>query len=308
MLTGASDAIVVRIFGPDLDVLRSKARRSSSALDGRSTGVADLQGRAAGRWCRRSRSASTCRGRAALGLTPGDVRRAATTLVQGDKVGEVYREQQGLRRRRLGHAGDAQRRLSSIRDLPIDTPSGGAGAAGRRGRRRDRADPERDPARGRLAPHRRHVQRQGPRPGRASPATSRPRVAERRLPAELPPRVPGRVRRARGSPAAGCWLSAALSLVGILLLLHVDFGSWRLAALVVLTLPFALVGGVLAALLAGGVLSLGSLVGFVTVLGIAARNGIMLGQPLPPPGERGGRAVRPRAGAARRARSGWRRS
>ena len=42
------------------------------------------------------------------------------------------------------------------------------------------------------------------------------------------------------------------------------------------TLPFALIGGVLAAWLGGGVLSLGSLVGFVTVLGIAARNGILL--------------------------------
>lgn len=43
-----------------------------------------------------------------------------------------------------------------------------------------------------------------------------------------------------------------------------------------LTLPFALIGGVLGAWLGGGVLSLGSLVGFVTVLGIAARNGILL--------------------------------
>ncbi|HRH98990.1 MAG TPA: efflux RND transporter permease subunit, partial [Prosthecobacter sp.] len=43
-----------------------------------------------------------------------------------------------------------------------------------------------------------------------------------------------------------------------------------------LTLPFALIGGVMAAWLGGGVLSLGSLVGFVTVLGIAARNGILL--------------------------------
>ena len=46
--------------------------------------------------------------------------------------------------------------------------------------------------------------------------------------------------------------------------------------MVALTLPFALIGGVAAAFLSGGVLSLGSLVGFVTVLGIAARNGIML--------------------------------
>ena len=55
-----------------------------------------------------------------------------------------------------------------------------------------------------------------------------------------------------------------------------DFRSWRLTLLVFLTIPFALVGGVVGAILQGGMLSLGSLVGFVTVLGIAARNGIML--------------------------------
>ena len=71
------------------------------------------------------------------------------------------------------------------------------------------------------------------------------------------------------------WLSFA-SLLGILVLLHVDFRSLRVVCLVALTLPFALIGGVVGAFLSGGVLSLGSLVGFVTVLGIAARNGIML--------------------------------
>jgi Cu/Ag efflux pump CusA len=55
-----------------------------------------------------------------------------------------------------------------------------------------------------------------------------------------------------------------------------SFQSWRLAILNFLILPFALVGGVLATLLAGAVVSLGSLVGFLTVLGIAARNGIMM--------------------------------
>jgi len=69
---------------------------------------------------------------------------------------------------------------------------------------------------------------------------------------------------------------AILSMVGIFLLLQLDFRSWKLAFLVFFTLPFALVGGVGGTMLEGGILSLGSLVGFVTVLGIAARNGIML--------------------------------
>ena len=67
-----------------------------------------------------------------------------------------------------------------------------------------------------------------------------------------------------------------LSLLAILVLLHADFGSLRLTGLVAASLPFALIGGVAGALLSGATLSLGSLVGFVTVLGIAARNGIML--------------------------------
>ncbi len=68
----------------------------------------------------------------------------------------------------------------------------------------------------------------------------------------------------------------ALALLGIFLILHADFGSTRIALIVFASLPFALVGGVVAVLVTGGVLSLGSLVGLVTVLGIAARNGITL--------------------------------
>jgi Cu/Ag efflux pump CusA len=67
-----------------------------------------------------------------------------------------------------------------------------------------------------------------------------------------------------------------LALGGILLILYIDFQSIRLTLLVCLTIPFALIGGVIAAWLVDGKISLGSLVGFVSVLGIAARNGIML--------------------------------
>jgi Cu/Ag efflux pump CusA len=81
---------------------------------------------------------------------------------------------------------------------------------------------------------------------------------------------------ARAASQRRLFALAAMSLVGIYLLLQLDFRSWKLASLVLFTVPFALVGGVVGTILQGGVLSLGSLVGFVTVLGIAARNGIML--------------------------------
>jgi len=64
--------------------------------------------------------------------------------------------------------------------------------------------------------------------------------------------------------------------IGVFFLLFAAFNSWRLAVLSFFTLPSALVGGVVAAYIGGGVLSLGSLVGFLTVFGIGARNGIML--------------------------------
>jgi Cu/Ag efflux pump CusA len=71
-------------------------------------------------------------------------------------------------------------------------------------------------------------------------------------------------------------LFAGAAAIGIFLLLQASFQSWRLATLSFVTLPIALVGGLLAAYLGSRVISLGSLVGFLTVLGIVARNGIML--------------------------------
>jgi hypothetical protein len=71
-------------------------------------------------------------------------------------------------------------------------------------------------------------------------------------------------------------LTAIAATIAILVLLQASFGNWRLATLAFVTLPFALVGGFLAAGVGGGILFLGSLVGLFTVLGIAAGNGIML--------------------------------
>ena len=71
-------------------------------------------------------------------------------------------------------------------------------------------------------------------------------------------------------------VNSLLAGLGIILLLSVVMGNHRNLLLVLLNLPFALVGGVLAALVTGGNLSLGSLVGFVTLFGITLRNSIML--------------------------------
>ncbi len=81
------------------------------------------------------------------------------------------------------------------------------------------------------------------------------------------------------SAEATTWLLTLLGVavvLGIGLLLQVAFGSMRDALLVMVNLPLALVGGVLGVHLSGGVVTVGSLIGFITVLGIATRNGIML--------------------------------
>ena len=67
-----------------------------------------------------------------------------------------------------------------------------------------------------------------------------------------------------------------LAIVAIFLMLYIAFGRLRNLLLTFANLPFALIGGVLAALFTGGWISLGSLVGFVTLFGITLRNSIMM--------------------------------
>ena len=69
---------------------------------------------------------------------------------------------------------------------------------------------------------------------------------------------------------------AAIAAVGIILLLSVAFGDARSVILILAMTPFALVGGVLAVAVTGATLSIGSLVGFVTLFGVVARNAILM--------------------------------
>jgi predicted RND superfamily exporter protein len=72
-------------------------------------------------------------------------------------------------------------------------------------------------------------------------------------------------------------IASIVAVIIVFFLLYATFNSWRLAIITFITIPTGLTGGVFAVyLFDGGILSLGSLVGFLTVLGVATRNGIML--------------------------------
>ncbi|MBI4873511.1 MAG: efflux RND transporter permease subunit [Acidobacteria bacterium] len=96
---------------------------------------------------------------------------------------------------------------------------------------------------------------------------------------KLPPGVYvtfGGAEEARSRAQSEILLYSLLAAAGIVLLLQIVFREVRNTLLVLVNLPFALVGGVVAAFLSGGELSVGSLVGFVTLFGITMRNSIMM--------------------------------
>jgi CzcA family heavy metal efflux pump len=271
VLTGASASVVVRIYGYDMDVLRKKAEEARNEM-AKVDGVQNLQVEAQV-LVPQVQVRLYPEAAARFGLSPGQVRRATTTLVRGAKAGEVYRDQKSFDVVVWGVPA-LRTDLNALRRLPIETPLGGYVPLG-------------DVAEVQVVPSPNEIKRENA--SRRIDVTCN--VKGRDL-GSVAKEIERRVRTlefdygyhpeflgeyaARVESAWRLLLLTLLSLVGIVLLLHVDFQSARLTLLVFLTIPFALVGGVAAAALGGGVLSLGSLVGFVTVLGIAARNGIML--------------------------------
>jgi CzcA family heavy metal efflux pump len=81
---------------------------------------------------------------------------------------------------------------------------------------------------------------------------------------------------ARAGAVRQMLLNSIIATVLVFTLLYLAFGNLRNLLLVLVNVPFALVGGILAAWIAGGYLSLGSIVGFVTLFGITMRNSIMM--------------------------------
>jgi CzcA family heavy metal efflux pump len=82
--------------------------------------------------------------------------------------------------------------------------------------------------------------------------------------------------QARGAAQEQILVYSVIALAGIILLLYMVFGNLRVLGLILVNLPFALVGGIFAAFFSGGYITVGSLVGFITLFGITTRNSIMM--------------------------------
>lgn len=271
VLTGAGEAIVVRIFGPDLAVLRTKAEEIRAALAD-IPGLVNLHKELIVE-VPHIQVTVNLESAARYGLKPGDVRRASASLMAGTEVGDIFIDGRTYDVQ-VWTAPQARHSLDSVRDMPIDT------ATGQRVRLADIADVSILPTPNiiKRESSSRRIDVDANVKGRDLGAVAE-EVQERLEKIEFPlgyyavlQGEYAELRAARGR----LQLLAVLALVGIFILLQQSFDSWRLAALGFLILPSALVGGVLAAWFAGGVVSLGSLIGFLTVLGIAARNGIIM--------------------------------
>ena len=271
VLTGSSDEIVVRIFGDDLGVLQEEAERvlqTMEGVDGLVEAKIELHADVPQVEVKVDLAAAE-----RYGVKPGEVRRASGIFLASEEVGDIYRGGKAYDVH-LWSTPETRHSLTDIRALPIDTPRDGQVALDQLAAVRIAPTPntiERENVSRRLEVSA-NVQ------GRDLGSVAREvedRIEGLDFPLGYSAQVLGEYKERQAAQRRMLLFSIGTA-IAILLLLQVSFRSWRLATMSFLTLPMALVGGVLAAFIGGGVLSLGSLVGFFTVFGIAARNGILM--------------------------------
>lgn len=271
VLTGSSDSIVVRIFGPHLDGLNESAQMVFDAIKdvpglidthiGQQLNIPQIQVKV------------DLEAAARHGLKPGLVRRAVSTLMTGQEVTDMHIE---------GKVYDVfvwtspsiRTDENAIGEFLIDTPYGGRVRLG------EIADIRTVPTPNAIKHENssRKIDVEGNVKGRDLGSVAE-EVEERLEKLEFPvgyyAQLMGEYEE-REAAQENLLTASIFVAIGIFLILHVSFGNWWLASLIFIALPAALVGGILASYLGDGIISLGSLVGIITVLGIAARNGILL--------------------------------
>jgi CzcA family heavy metal efflux pump len=271
-ISGVTAPVVVNVFGDDLDVIDRKAqeiarllgtiRGAASVRVESPPGIPELQVKL--------NAASMSR----LGFRPGDVLDAIEAAFQGTSVAQIH---DGSRSWdvTVTLAPDARRHVEDIGALMLPNPEG-------------LAVPLRELATIREVSGRYQISHDGGRRMQtvsvnlgSRSVSDFVRDAKARVQHEIvmPPgtyAVFAGESEARAQSQRDLLAYGAISIVGIVLLLFVAMKSRRAVMLVLLNLPFALVGGVASVFAGGANLSLGSMVGFVTLLGISLRNSLML--------------------------------
>ncbi len=269
--SGADAPIVVRVFGNEPEALAAKAKEVGDAV-AKVEGIKDLQVEVPA-------SEPTLQVEVNLekaqkfGVKPGDVRRTAAYLLAGVEVGQLYYDQKIFEVVVWG-TPEIRQDEAAIRNLLIDTPTGG------QVRLEDVADVRRvnapDVVEREGAFRRIDVSASVEGRSRSAVATDvKDVLSHMTFPLEFRAELLGTYTDKKAAESRLLWLGA-LAALGMVLLLQAAFGSWKLGVLFASTLPVALVGGAVAALAGGGTITMGSAVGLLTVLGIAARNGIVL--------------------------------
>ncbi|MGA8994539.1 MAG: efflux RND transporter permease subunit [Nocardioidaceae bacterium] len=271
VLTGSDERLGVRVYGQDLAALRAQAERVRATIAA-VQGIRDPRVETVPEQPTIEIEVDLDEAQA-LGLTPGAVRRAEATLLQGIQVGSVFRDQKVFD---VVVKGTAATRggVAAVRDLLIDTPGGGHVRLGRVADVRVVSSP--------AVIDREAVSRYVDvvaevAGGDAGAVTTAVEQALSRMdfPIEYHAEVltGGTASEVGWGRVVGVAVGAVLA---ALLLLQALFNSWRLAALVLATLPLSLVGGLLAGLLDGPDLRLGGMLGLLAVLSLTTRSVLVL--------------------------------
>jgi CzcA family heavy metal efflux pump len=268
ILTGTDEDVVVRLYGENLKVLATQAEKLRRALSG-IDGMADAHVVLPTEEPTLEVQVDLAKAQRHA-IKPGDVRRAATTLLSGIQVGSLF-EQQKVFDVVVWGTPDTRNSLTSVRRLLIDTPTGG------HVRLEDVADVRIAPSPGVIK--RQNVSRYVDVAANVGGRNRDDVVAdvERRLQGvAFPVEYHAEVLSADRQPVGRLISIGIAAAIGIFLLLQAFLGSWRLAALSFATLPIAVAGGALAALATGGRLSLGSYIALFAVFGFATRSSVLL--------------------------------
>lgn len=264
VLTPAPNDLVVRVYGENSEVLNAKADEVAALLRGVEGARDPRVLRAALQPTLQVKVDLAAAQR--VGIKPGDVRRTVATLVAGLEVGSIF-EQQKVFEVIVRGVPQIRESVTGIQNMLIDAPEGQV-------RLRDIATVEITPVPNVIQREAvsRYVDVVAGVDGRGYGAVAA-EVQEKLRTVAFPFEHRAAIMQNDANRDATTMLIGVtvLAVLAIFLVLHVAFGSWRLAAGVFAALAAALTGGLLAALVTGAVVSLGTLVGLVAVLAVAAR-------------------------------------